>query len=87
MIADASTRYHMDDQDLYDNLVNEKIIIQSPAGTKADEYILEVAKAENSKFITNDRFKEYRDEFGEDWINKNRVTCFFFNGKFIIRNA
>jgi len=87
MIADASMRYHMDDQDLYDELIADRIIIQSPAGTKADEYILEVAKAENSKFITNDRFKEYWSEFGVDWIIKNRVTCFFFNGKFIIRNT
>jgi hypothetical protein len=85
MIADASMRHHVDDRDLYKELVNNGTVIQSPAGIKADEYILEVAKSENSKFLTNDKFEEYWDEFGLDWIKKNRVTCLFFNGKFIIR--
>jgi hypothetical protein len=85
MIADASMRYHVDDKNLYEELINNGKIIQSPAGIKADEYILEVAKSENCKFLTNDKFEEYWDEFGLDWIKKNRVTCLFFNNKFIIR--
>ena len=86
MIADASMRHHLDDDDIYAEFIEDKIIIQAPAAVKADEYILEVARVESCKFLTNDRFEEYWDEFGKDWIFNNRLTCLFFNGKFIIRN-
>jgi len=85
MIADASTKHKMDDKSLYEELIENGIVVQSPAGTKADEYVLEVAKAEKSKFLTNDLFREYWDEFGSDWIFQNRLTCLYVNGKFIIR--
>ena len=86
MIADASMRHNVDDDDLYEELVDDGIVIQSPAGIKADEYILEIAKVEKCKFLTNDKFEEYWKEFGKDWIFNKRLTCLFFNGKFIIRN-
>ncbi len=86
MIADASMRHHVDDDDIYAEIIEDKIIIQAPSAVKADEYILEVARVESCKFLTNDRFEEYWDEFGKDWIFNNRLTCLFFNGKFIIRN-
>jgi len=85
MIADASTKHKMDDKSLYEGLIEDGFVVQSPAGTKADEYVLEVAKAEKSKFLTNDLFREYWDEFGSDWIFRNRLTCLYVNGKFIIR--
>ncbi|MHA1914469.1 MAG: NYN domain-containing protein [Promethearchaeota archaeon] len=86
LIADASMRYAMDNRDQYDKLVDAKIVLQSPAETKADEYILEIAREEQCYFLTNDRFQEYQKEFGKDWIYFHRFTCFYFNGKFIIRN-
>ena len=86
MIADASMRHRVDDDDIYAEMIEDKIIIQAPSAVKADEYILEVARVENCKFLTNDRFEEYWDEFGKDWIFNHRLTCLFFDGKFIIRN-
>ena len=86
MIADASMRHNVDDRKLYDEFLEDETILQAPAGTKADEYILEIAKVEKCKFLTNDKFEEYWEEFGKDWIFNNRLTCLFFNGKFIIRN-
>ena len=87
MIADASMSYHLDSDDQYEDLEDKRIINQSPAGTKADEWVLEVAKQENCKFLTNDLYREYREEFGKDWIFNNRLTCLFSNGKFIIRDS
>ena len=87
MIADASMRHHLDSDDQYEDLEDKRIINQSPAGTKADEWVLEVAKQENCKFLTNDLYREYREEFGKDWIFNNRLTCLFSNGKFIIRDS
>jgi hypothetical protein len=87
MIADASMRHHLDSSEQYEDLEDNNIINQSPAGTKADEWVLEVAKQERCKFLTNDLYREYGDEFGKDWIFNNRLTCLFSNGKFIIRES
>jgi len=87
MIADASMRHHLNSADQYEDLKEKKIIRQSPAGTKADEWVLEVAKRENCKFLTNDLYREHRAEFGNDWVFNNRLTCIFSNGKFIIRES
>ena len=86
MVADASMKYHLDNQEVYEDLNEHKFIIQSPAGVKADEYVLEIAKREKTKFLTNDKYEEYWEEFGKDWIFENRLTCIFVNGKFIIRD-
>lgn len=85
MIADASMRHHLNSADQYKDLEDKGIIKQSPAGTEADEWVLEVAKRENCKFLTNDLYREHRAEFGNDWVFNNRLTCIFSNGKFIIR--
>ena len=87
MIADASMRHHLNSADQYKYLEDKGIIRQSPAGTEADEWVLEVAKRENCKFLTNDLYREHRNEFGKDWIFNNRFTCIFSNGKFIIRES
>ncbi len=85
MIADASMRHHLNSDEQYEDLKEKKIIRQSPAGTKADEWILEVAKCEHCKFLSNDLYRDYRKEFGKELIFNNRLTCIFVNGKFIIR--
>jgi len=87
MIADASMRHHLDYDNQYKDLEDKGIINQSPAGNKADEWVLEVAKREKCKFLTNDLYRDHRAEFGKDWIFNNRLTCLFSNGKFIIRES
>ena len=87
MIADASMRHHLNSADQYKDLEDKGIINQSPAGTEADEWVLEVAKQEGCKFLTNDLYRDYGDEFGKNWIFNNRLTCFVSNGKFIIRES
>lgn len=87
MIADASMKYHLNSDTQYEDLKDKGIIKQSPAGTEADGWVLEVAKRENCKFLTNDLYREHRAEFGNDWVFNNRLTCIFSNGKFIIRES
>lgn len=87
MIADASMRHHLDYDNQYKDLEDKGIINQSPAGNKADEWVLEIAKREKCKFLTNDLYRDHRAEFGKDWIFNNRLTCLFSNGKFIIRES
>ncbi len=85
MIADASMRHHVDNLELYEELIEKKIITQAPAASEADEYVLEYAKSEHCKFLANDKYKKYWGEFGKDWIFQNHLTCLYLNGNFIIR--
>ena len=85
LVADASMKHKIDNPELYEQLCNQGYVGQSPAGTEADWWVLTLAKSEKCKFLANDLYRDYRKEFGEEWIFKNRLTCYFFNGKFFIR--
>ncbi len=84
MWADASMRHHVDNKKQYEKLLEKKIIHQTPAGTKADIWILKITTQRNYKFLTNDLYRKYREEFGEEWISSNRLTCVYDEGDFII---
>jgi hypothetical protein len=86
MIADASMEYKMDNKSLYKDLCEEGAVIKSPAGVKADVWVLKIAKEEGYKFIANDMYREYADKYGKDWIFDNRLTCMHANGKFYIQD-
>jgi len=85
MIADASMRYNVDNLMHYDELIKKGVVKDAPAGKEADEFVLAIAKKENSKFLSNDMYNDYKKEFGQEWVFQNRLTCKFFNGSFIIR--
>ena len=84
MWADASMRHHVDNKEQYEKILDKKIIHQTPAGTKADIWVLKIAKKRNYKFLANDLYRQYREEFGREWISKNRLTCVYDEGEFII---
>jgi hypothetical protein len=87
LVADANMRHHVNSKDQYEDLVDRKIINQAAAGTKADGWVLKIAKRWHCKFLSNDLFREYRDEFGREWIADHRITCIFVNGTFIIQES
>jgi len=84
MWADASMRYHVDNKRLYERLLEKSIVKQAPAGNKADIVVLKLAKKHNYKFLANDLYRDYRDTYGKEWIKKNRLTCIYDEGEFII---
>ena len=86
MIADANMRhYRLDKPQLYEELLQKGILTQAPAGRKADEFVLEFAKAENCKFLANDMYKNFYREFGRQWIFEHHLACMLVNGKLIMR--
>ncbi|MFX0028920.1 MAG: hypothetical protein ACFE8B_06910 [Candidatus Hermodarchaeota archaeon] len=85
MIADANMKYHLDNPLLYDVLKKKGMVKDAPGGREADEIVLSIAKQENCKFLTNDMYSDYANEFGASWIYENRLTCTYFNNSFIIR--
>jgi hypothetical protein len=85
LIADANMRHYLDNPLIYDQLIQKGVVKDVPAGREADEFILAMAKSERCKFLTNDMYRDYREEFGREWIYENRLTCKFFNSSCIIR--
>ncbi|KKN47725.1 hypothetical protein LCGC14_0659940, partial [marine sediment metagenome] len=73
-MVDASTNYKMDDEKGFKELEKNNVFKQAPAGRKADWTVLMLAQTNNCHFITNDLYKEYREEFGGEWIRDNRIT-------------
>lgn len=70
---------------MYDRLVIERRICKAPALTDADWYILKLAKIYNYDILSNDKFKDYWEEFGKDWIMEKRKTFMLLEGKLIIK--
>ncbi|HEC38614.1 hypothetical protein LCGC14_1011380 [marine sediment metagenome] len=75
VFCDASLRHFIDNQSQYYSLLRKKIIWETPAGIKADEFILNFClKHENAFIISNDLFKKYwRQLPTKDWIKKKRI--------------
>ncbi len=86
LVTDANTLHHIDDEDEFRKLVKERIIRQAPAGRKADTFVLKLARKQNCRFITNDKYSdpEYREEFGKEWIRENRITFTFTDGMLVL---
>ena len=87
MVAVSNMRHHTNNSELYEQLFDQGVVDQAPAGKKADYWVLKLAKDVGSKFLTNDLYREYRDDFGTDWIFNNRLTCYYFNGKYYIEDG
>jgi hypothetical protein len=84
LIADASTQHNVDDKVLYREYIKKKYFTEAPAGRTADKYVLKYAQRWKCKFITNDMYREYWKEFGEEWVLRNRVTFMYTNGQLIL---
>jgi hypothetical protein len=81
-IVDASLRHKIDDIDKLENLIREGIVSQAPAGTQADEFILEFSKDRPGFIVTNDKLAEWKES--DPWVMKNaddmRVKFMIHNG-------
>ena len=64
IICDASLKYAISDQKLYEKWVRQGIISQSPSRMKADIFILQMMNEFDGEIavISNDRFSEYTEE-------------------------
>jgi len=76
VIADASLRSKVDDLEKYIILIEQKKIIETPAGIKADELILIYCiDHENALFLSNNLMKEFYPYLPDDkFIFERRIT-------------
>jgi len=63
IIADASLRHSIDQKEQYEKLVEDGIIDEVPVGQIADHFILETAEQEKAKILSNDKYRDFADEF------------------------
>lgn len=63
VVADASLRHQIDDRKGYEQLVDEGVVRQAPAGTDADFFILSFARELDARIVSNDRFRDRMKQF------------------------
>jgi hypothetical protein len=84
VLVDANLRHHIDRKNDLERMINERKVLQAPAQTDADEFILQTAEAYRARgqkvvIVTNDRYldyiKKYKPRF--DWV-KDASKQFMF---------
>jgi hypothetical protein len=65
IVADAALRHQIDDATKYEQLIEEGLVRQAPAGTDADYFILSFARELNASIVSNDRFRDRIKQFPE----------------------
>lgn len=78
IVADAALRHQIDDPKKYEQMIDDGIVRQAPAGTDADYFILSFARELNASIVSNDRFRDRIKQFPEA---KDRVI------RYMILNA
>jgi hypothetical protein len=78
IVADAALRHQIDDPRKYEQMIDEGMVRQAPAGTDADYFILSFARELNASIVSNDRFRDRIKQFPEA---KDRVI------RYMILNA
>jgi hypothetical protein len=66
IVADAALRHQIDDKKAYEQLIEDGVVSQAPAGTDADYFILSFAREMDARILTNDRFRDRAREFAEE---------------------
>ena len=82
IIADASLRHEIDDRARYEEILKNDNAEEVPRGNDADHFILEIAEKENAKILSNDKFRDYADEFRN--INSIRLPFTIENDRLAI---
>ena len=63
VVVDAALRHQIDDRAGYEQLVDNGVVRQAPAGTDADYFILSFARELDARIVSNDRFRDRLDAF------------------------
>jgi hypothetical protein len=79
IIVDAALHHTVDQPGQIEHLIGKDAILQAPAGTDADYFILETADRMHAQVVSNDEYRPYRDRF--PWVNKRRVPFMIIDGQ------
>jgi hypothetical protein len=65
IVADAALRHQIDDTRQYEQMIDDGLVRQAPAGTDADYFILSFARELRASIVSNDRFRDRIKQFPE----------------------
>ena len=65
IVADAALRHQIDDPQAYEQLIEDGLVRQAPAGTDADYFLLSFARELEAAIVSNDRFRDRIKQFPE----------------------
>lgn len=82
MICDANLKYSIDDPEGLQQLFARGEVLQVPAGTDADVYILDAAGQLGARVLSNDVYRNYQGRF--PWIVERRVAFMVIKGSVLI---
>ncbi|MDR1819512.1 MAG: Zc3h12a-like ribonuclease [Methanobrevibacter sp.] len=85
IIADASLRHNIDEKEKYIELVDNDFVEEVETGNNADHFILNLAEKEHAKIISNDKFRDFSDEFHD--INYMRIPFSFDDDDIILKES
>lgn len=68
-IVGASLRHSIEDKDTFNELKKEGILLEAPAETDADSFIIKYTKRKNAFIVSNDAFRDWKEK--DPWINEN----------------
>lgn len=84
VIVDANLRHHIDRKDDLEKMIKERKVLQAPAQTDADEFILQTAESlrtrgESVIIVSNDRYKDYIKKYKPrfDWVQDSQQQFMF----------
>ncbi|MEJ2248666.1 MAG: tetratricopeptide repeat protein [Candidatus Lokiarchaeota archaeon] len=86
IFCDSNLKYKIDNRDSYENMIKDGKVIETPAKTEADLFILKFAKDNNGFIISNDQFRDHYENFGKKWIESKRITFQFVDDKIYFDN-
>ncbi len=78
IVVDAALRYQVQNKDQFDKLVKEGKLKVMPAKVNGDQFILRLSDERNAFILSNDLFKEFREEFTN--IDDKRVPYTILDG-------
>jgi hypothetical protein len=81
-LVSAKLKYTIDNPKQLLDSINQGTIIETPAGTDSDLFILETTKLFQAFVVSNDLFREYREQYYE--VLKRRVPFLIIRNKVII---
>ncbi len=81
-IVDATLRHKIDDPDQLEALFDDKRLLQAPAGTEADVFVLETAQRFDGVVVSNDRYEPYEERY--PWLRERTVPYMVVRGRFML---
>ncbi|HZI41711.1 MAG TPA: hypothetical protein VFD67_08405 [Gemmatimonadaceae bacterium] len=81
VVVDAALRHQIDDRAGYEQLVEQGVVRQAPAGTDADYFILTFARELDARIVSNDRF---RDRLGDFPDASDRLIRYMIVGREVV---